>query len=278
MIPRVPCPQRGLVAAGLLRKRHRGAARSGSLRIRTDLALRQTKQDQSCYSLEYYSAPSILSTFCAGPVHAPSALSGICVGLTGPAANDRNTSVLRTARAAAWPELGAGSRALADSQHRATSIEMAELVEVLRAWHLWLLLGILLAIAELAGAGFVLLALGMACLAGAAAAAWTDWGLSAQILTAAIVAAVLTPLAIYRFRTSVRLRRPGPLDRGWERGRRAIVERYGGRAGVRLNGDFFPARLADGREPAEGEEVEVVGIEGITAHVRPRSKASSPGG
>jgi membrane protein implicated in regulation of membrane protease activity len=138
----------------------------------------------------------------------------------------------------------------------------------LEAWHLWILLGLLLAIAELSGSGFVLLAMGVACLAGAAVAAFTEVGLAGQIVATVLTAAVLSPLFVGWYR-AIHRSTSGPRDEGWERGRPATVERYAGRLGVRLDGDFYPARYGDGRELAEGARVEVERIEGITARVRP---------
>jgi membrane protein implicated in regulation of membrane protease activity len=134
------------------------------------------------------------------------------------------------------------------------------------AWHLWVLVGLGLAIAELLGAQFVLFALGVSCLAGAAAAAWTDWGLQGQLTVTLVAAAAITPLFVTLMRR-LHTKRQGPLDTGWERGREAVTERYAGRIGVRLNGDFYPARLADGSPPPAGVLVRVERIEGNTARI-----------
>lgn len=136
------------------------------------------------------------------------------------------------------------------------------------AWHLWVLAAILLAIAELIGSQFVLFALGTSCLAGAAVAAWTPWGINAQIVASLIAAAVLTPSFVFAFRQRRKAQR-GPLDEGWESGQQAVLERYAGRVGVRIRGDFFPARTVSGALPEVGSLVTVVRIEGITACVVP---------
>jgi membrane protein implicated in regulation of membrane protease activity len=134
------------------------------------------------------------------------------------------------------------------------------------AWHVWVLLAIALAIAELLGTHFVLFALALSCLAGAAVAAWTPWGLNAQVGATLVAAMVLTPVMVQQFRRQ-HARAPGPLDEGWESGREAVLEEYAGRLGVRLRGDFFPARSVSGQLPEAGARVLVTRIEGITAWV-----------
>lgn len=141
-------------------------------------------------------------------------------------------------------------------------------------WQVWVLLAILLALAELLGTQLVLLALGLSCLAGAAVAAWTPWGLTAQLGATVVTAAVLTPTMVYAFRQRRQGDAPGPLDAGWEHGREAVLERYGERLGVRVRGDFFPARPAAGELPPEGARVTVLRLESLTAVVLPLEDAN----
>ncbi len=136
------------------------------------------------------------------------------------------------------------------------------------AWQVWLLAGLLLALSELMGAQFVLLALGAAAaLTGVSSAAF-DLTLNSQLMVFAAISAVTVPLGIRWYRAASGSKRPGLIGEGGEVGMRARVTMEGGRAGVRLQGHFFPARLADGSSPPEGAEVEVTGMSGITVTVR----------
>lgn len=153
---------------------------------------------------------------------------------------------------------------------------LADLDLRIAAWQIWLLLAVLLALAELMGAQLVLLALGLSCLAGAAVAAFTPWGLAAQLGATVAAAAVLTPLLVLAFRRHHLQAAPGPLDPGWEAGHTARLEGYGGRLGVRIQGDFFPARAESGALPPEGARVVVVRLESVTAVVRPAGDRDIP--
>ncbi len=137
------------------------------------------------------------------------------------------------------------------------------------AWHLWIALGLALAVAELLGAEFVLLALGIACLGGAAAA-MAGAALATQILTTGVLAAVLVPFAITRLRHAVRPgSRYGVTGSGAERGTVVEVIEQAGDVGLKFRGDFLPARLPDGDSPEPGTRVRIREVRGITAIVDP---------
>lgn len=135
-------------------------------------------------------------------------------------------------------------------------------------WQIWLLAGLLLALSELLGAQFVLLALGAAAAVTGALTAAFDLTLNIQLASFAAISAVTVPLGIRWYRGVSRAKWPGLIGEGGEIGMRARVVRENGRTGVKLQGHFFPARLADGGEPPVKSEVEITGISGITAIVK----------
>jgi len=135
-------------------------------------------------------------------------------------------------------------------------------------WQIWLLAGLLLALSELLGAQFVLLALGAAAILTGVLSAAFDMTLNLQLVSFAAISAVTVPLGIRWYRKVSRAKWPGLIGEGGEIGARARVVRENGRIGVRLQGHFFPARLADGGEPPETSEVEIAGMSGITAIVK----------
>ena len=144
-------------------------------------------------------------------------------------------------------------------------------IETIEPWHWWVLLGMLLAIGELLGAQFVLLGLGIGCLGGAVASLF-DTTLSMQVLSWGILSAVVTPLLVLYFRRTHE-KRPGILDDGWAIGMSGVTEEYGGRVGVRLKGDFYPARYLEDEQPPEaGVPVEVRDMRGITVFVRNKNR------
>ena len=141
----------------------------------------------------------------------------------------------------------------------------------LESWHLWVIGGVLLMGLEMLGLGFVALAIGVACLAGALAA-YFGGELSLQIGSAVLAALLLTPLFVRGFRRFSR-----PHDRatlagsGAAAGRPTPLVEQQGRRGVRITGDFFPAEAARGQAPGAlqaGTLVTIDGFNGITAQVR----------
>lgn len=135
-------------------------------------------------------------------------------------------------------------------------------------WQIWLLIGLLLALSELMGGQFVLLALGVAAALTGAASAALDLTFNMQLVVFAVTSAVTVPLGIRWYRAASGSKRPGLIGEGGEIGMRARVTVENGRIGVKLQGHFFPARLADGAMPVEDSEVEVTGMSGITVTVQ----------
>jgi len=136
-------------------------------------------------------------------------------------------------------------------------------------WHGWVVLGLLLILAELLGMQFAALALGVSCFVGAGVAAWTDVSFTGQLLITGAAAAVFVPVSVFGLRKAFDSGKSyAMVSEGAERGTRARVSIQAGRAGVKLKSDFFPARYADGRTPDADTEVVVERIEGITAIVR----------
>jgi membrane protein implicated in regulation of membrane protease activity len=138
----------------------------------------------------------------------------------------------------------------------------------LEAWHVWIIVGLLLVLAELLGAGFVLLALGVACLVGAAVAGTTDLDFGWQLGLTSAAAALLVPCFVYWFRRSFVPHR-GVVGEGGGQGERVRLIEHSGRIGLKHKGDFFPARAIDGKPLRAGDEVEIQSFEGITALVAP---------
>ncbi|GEM_PF-550261 len=136
------------------------------------------------------------------------------------------------------------------------------------AW-LWLLLGIgLLLILPLLGGPLVLVDLAVAALVLAvvtAAVPGLDAGYQLVIYLATTLAFLPSCYAVaFRLRGRRRAAASGHAC-GGERG---VVVRRGRGLGVRVHGETFPARAADGGELRLGEAVTVVRIRGITAYVR----------
>lgn len=144
---------------------------------------------------------------------------------------------------------------------------------------LWLLIGLLLAAAELMTGGLVLLALGVAAI-GVAVLAWFGIGLNGQLIGMAVLSGILVPVAVkwIRPRFSPQGVGYGTTGAGTERGRLFTVCRrdFDGALGVKINGDFYRARLDNTEAPdstgasalAEGQPVRFVRFDGTTALVR----------
>lgn len=143
------------------------------------------------------------------------------------------------------------------------------------AWQIWVLAGLLLALAELFGAQFVMVALGAAALVvGAVVALWPGLSLNGQLALFAVLAAAFIPALIVLYRRT-RTRRAAGLvgESGAYLDRRFTVIRRDGRLGIVVDGDFYPASLSDDRPPPEGAAVRIEGFRGITALVVPLDSA-----
>ncbi|MFB9886008.1 NfeD family protein [Balneatrix alpica] len=136
----------------------------------------------------------------------------------------------------------------------------------MEAWQWWILAGLVLALAELLGAAFVALALGLACGFGALAA-WLDASFKVQLLSMAVAAALLIPLAIRLYRQRQQhwqsRQQAGIVGESGQHWRAQVCE-YGGRLGVRVEGNFYPLGPGDWQP---GEWLEVQGFDGITPRV-----------
>lgn len=136
-------------------------------------------------------------------------------------------------------------------------------------WQIWLVLALVFVAADIAlagGASGVLLVLALAAL-GAMLAALLGAEWQGQLLAAAVAGAVATPLVILFLRRVAW--RSGSSARTDIRvaGRTFEVIRQRERIGIRVHGDFFPARCATGADPEPGDDVRVIRFEGITAVV-----------
>jgi membrane protein implicated in regulation of membrane protease activity len=135
---------------------------------------------------------------------------------------------------------------------------------------IWLIVGVLLVLAELLSGEFVLLMLG----GGALAAAGVSLFVGGPVV-GGVVFAVVSVLLLFAVRPALRRR----LDRGIDRtvmhhqallGSTAVVvarvDEHGGR--VKIGGDLWSARASDGHQAIEpGARVTVVSISGATATV-----------
>ena len=137
---------------------------------------------------------------------------------------------------------------------------------------IWLAVALLLGVAELASGALVLLALAVSAAIAAAVAAF-GLGLSWQLLALGLAAGLLVPLAIWRIRPcfSPKGVRYGTTGTGAERGQVFRTERrdFDGAVGLKLNGDFYRARLAGplGASPEVGDVVRFERFDGTTAVV-----------
>jgi membrane protein implicated in regulation of membrane protease activity len=139
-------------------------------------------------------------------------------------------------------------------------------------YHMWLSAALLLAAAELFGGQFALLALALACLAGAGMAYFTNAGLVGQLFAAAVTSVALMPLVVWHIRRVMRAGRYGVTGEGAERGAEATIIEQAGRLGVKYRGDFLPARLEHEGQLSAGDRVRIVRIEGISAIVEPAAQ------
>ena len=136
----------------------------------------------------------------------------------------------------------------------------------------WLVLALLLSLAELTSGAMVLLALGIAA---ALTAAVTVLGLSLpwQLLSMGIFAGVLVPVGVMviRPRFSPKGVAYGTTGTGVEKGNRytTLLREYDQATGIKVNGDFFRLRVLESgqTELPEGTQVVFKRFEGTTALV-----------
>lgn len=153
---------------------------------------------------------------------------------------------------------------------------------------IWLIVALLLGLAELATGGLVLLALGAAALLTMALAA-LGLPLSWQLLGMGLFSGVLVPLAIWviRPRFSPRGVAYGTTGTGVEKGRTytTLKRDFDGASGIKINGDFYRLRVVDSNEGGggtadlpPGTRVVFLAFDGTTAvvhlaHPAPDSRA-----
>ena len=136
----------------------------------------------------------------------------------------------------------------------------------------WLVLALLLSLAELTSGAMVLLALGIAA---ALTAAVTALGLSLpwQLLSMGIFAGVMVPVGVMviRPRFSPKGVAYGTTGTGVEKGNRytTLLRDYDNATGIKVNGDFYRIRVLESgqTELPEGTQVVFKHFEGTTALV-----------
>jgi len=138
-------------------------------------------------------------------------------------------------------------------------------------WQLWLLLGIVLFIAEIFTPGFLLACLGISCLAAFLPAAFglgLEWQLGSFVVSFIIVLLTLRPWFLRHFKQAKEAR-PTNID--------ALVGKVGkvtsgssdrGGARVQAGGDNWAVVCQDGQDIEAGSEVEIVDIDGVKLVVK----------
>ncbi len=137
------------------------------------------------------------------------------------------------------------------------------------AWKLWIIFGLVLAIAELLvlPAQFLLVALGICALLVGVLAWGTDIGTQAQMAWFAVLAVVLVPLFVVIWRRKSTVRYAGTAGETPHAPQTATVVSLDPFA-VKLNGDRFPAETDQEAPFFLGQRVQVHRFAGITAFVR----------
>ena len=152
---------------------------------------------------------------------------------------------------------------------------------------IWLIVALLLALAELATGGLVLLALGAAALLTAALAV-LDLPLYWQLLGMGLFSSILVPLAVWKIRPrfSPRGVAYGTTGTGVEKGHTytTLKRDFDGASGIKINGDFFRLRVVDPETKGDGEtdlppgtRVVFQAFDGTTALVTLAYPAPDPG-
>lgn len=138
----------------------------------------------------------------------------------------------------------------------------------IQAWQVWVILGVLLIIAEVIGTEFILFAIGVAFLVTGVMTDAFDFGLNMQLLTAGIASAMFVPLFMRFYRRVFKATGTKSLvSEGVGQGEDLQIVDYAGRLGIRIQGDFYPARTFDDAPLAAGDWVRLVEMKGVTAYV-----------
>ena len=140
----------------------------------------------------------------------------------------------------------------------------------LEAWHIWLIVAIILFIGEVLSLGFFLMFFGLGALL-AAGAALLGYGLIWQLIIFVLVSAVVGVLSRPIFLRMTTKEAPTNVDALV--GRRAVVteeiDPKSGAGRVRVDGDDWRAEVESDAAIAEGEHVEIIAVESATLVVRP---------
>ncbi|TVQ40992.1 MAG: hypothetical protein EA370_02850 [Wenzhouxiangella sp.] len=137
------------------------------------------------------------------------------------------------------------------------------------AWKLWIIAGIVLAIAELLliPAQFLLVALGLCAMLVGILTWGADLGQAAQLGWFAGLSIVLVPLFVTIWRRKAPVRYPGTAGESGTAPQSARIVNLDPLT-IALRGDRFPAKGPGDCAFEIGEEVMVTGFSGITAEVR----------
>lgn len=138
------------------------------------------------------------------------------------------------------------------------------------AWQVWVLLAIVLALAEIfmIPAQFVLVALGAAALVVGVGTAVFGLSTAAQLALFAAVSVLLVPVFVQRWRRRHIVRFAGTAGESGHVPMQGTVVSLQPLA-ISLKGDRFPATAEDASALAVGDAVQVRGFDGITARIAP---------
>lgn len=141
-------------------------------------------------------------------------------------------------------------------------------------FYLWLIVGLVLILAEMLTSGFILLWLGIGGLA-AALAAWLGFGWGGQMGTFLVVSFLLIAASRTVFKDVFMKGEGVPTNVTALIGRKALVvqeiDSKKGTGEVKVNGDIWRAVSADEQRIPAGVEVEIEAVEGATLVVQPVS-------
>ena len=140
------------------------------------------------------------------------------------------------------------------------------------AWKLWIILGLILAVAELLvlPAQFLLVALGICAILVGVLAWGTDLSFSGQLAWFAGLAIVLVPVFVYVWRRKAPIHYAGTAGESPHAPQQAEVIKTDPLT-IKLRGDSYPAQAEEGVNFGIGESVTVRGFSGITAQIEKRS-------
>ncbi len=136
-------------------------------------------------------------------------------------------------------------------------------------WQIWLLIGLVLLLADIflaGGASGVLLVLALAAVGGMIGGL-LGLGLSGQLLLAAAAGLAATPFVLWFIRRLTNGAPAGTPADARIANKTFEVQERNGRLGVYALGDFYPVRRKDNQQPEPGQKVRICRFEGIEAVV-----------